>query len=76
MNQPTRLPPAAAPAAQSGFGLLQVMLILLLVGSALAAGAVLWQSKRAPAQAVAQEQALRWADEAIAATSSTTARLE
>ncbi len=75
MNQPTRLPPAAATPAQSGFGLLQVMLILLLVGSALAAGAVLWQSKRAPAQAVAQEQALRWADEAIAAFAAAHARL-
>ncbi|MGW8127691.1 MAG: hypothetical protein ACWGG5_04955 [Stenotrophomonas sp.] len=75
MNQPMRLPPAAPTATQSGFGLLQVMLILLLVGSALAAGAVLWQSKRAPAQAVAQEQALRWADEAIAAFAAANARL-
>lgn len=65
----TRRPP------QSGIGLVQVMLILLLVGSALAAGAVLLQSKRAPAQATTQEKTLRWADEAIAAFASTHARL-
>lgn len=63
------------PSIQAGFGLVQVMLILLLVGSALAAGAVLVQSKRAPAQATTQEQTLRWADEAIAAFASTHARL-
>jgi len=73
MNQPTHRPRPAT--AHAGFGLLQVMLILLLVGSALAAGALLWQSKRAPAQAVAQEQALRWADEAIAAFAAANARL-
>ncbi len=75
MNQPTRRTRSGTGAAQSGIGLVQVMLILLLVGSALAAGALLWQSKRAPAQAVAQEQALRWADEAIAAFAAANARL-
>ena len=60
---------------QSGFGLLQAMLILLLVGAALASGAVLLQAKRAPQQAGTQEQTLRWADEAIAAFAATHARL-
>lgn len=69
------LPTRRLPGAQSGIGLVQVMLILLLVGTALAAGAVLLQSKRAPAQAVAQERTLRWADEAIAAFASANARL-
>ncbi|MBN8792404.1 MAG: hypothetical protein J0I01_09275 [Stenotrophomonas nitritireducens] len=63
------------PSIQAGFGLLQVMLVLLLVGAALAAGAVLLQAKRAPQQAITQEQTLRWADEAIAAFASTHARL-
>ncbi len=63
------------PAGQAGIGLVQVMLILLLVGAALAAGAVLLQAKRAPAQAVNQEHTLRWADEALAAFAATNARL-
>ncbi|KRG88296.1 hypothetical protein ABB34_00370 [Stenotrophomonas daejeonensis] len=60
---------------QSGIGLVQVMLVLLLVGGALAAGAVLLQAKRAPQQAITQEQTLRWADEAVAAFAATHARL-
>lgn len=60
---------------QAGIGLVQALLILLLVASALAAGALLLQAKRAPAQAVSQEQGLRWADEAIAAFASSNARL-
>ncbi len=69
------LQPRNRPSIQAGFGLLQVMLVLLLVGAALAAGAVLLQAKRAPQQAITQEQTLRWADEAIAAFASTHARL-
>ncbi len=69
------LHPRNRPSIQAGFGLLQVMLVLLLVGAALAAGAVLLQAKRAPQQAITQEQTLRWADEAIAAFASTHARL-
>ncbi|MDC7805928.1 hypothetical protein PQS31_03710 [Luteimonas sp BLCC-B24] len=56
-------------------GLVQALLVLILVGGAVTAGAVLLQAKRAPAQAVSQEQALRWADEAVAAFASTHARL-
>ncbi|KQN96630.1 MULTISPECIES: hypothetical protein [Stenotrophomonas] len=69
------LHPRNRRSVQAGFGLLQVMLVLLLVGAALAAGAVLLQAKRAPQQAITQEQTLRWADEAIAAFASTHARL-
>ncbi|QDW67457.1 type IV pilus modification PilV family protein [Luteimonas granuli] len=60
---------------QRGFGLVQVMLILVLVGGALAAGAMLLQSKRPVQQAVTQEQTLRWADEAVAAFAASNARL-
>ena len=67
--------PARSPRRQAGLGLVQVMLVLLLVGSALAAGAMLLQAKRGPEQAVGQEQALRWADEAVAAFAATNARL-
>ncbi|MCL7715148.1 hypothetical protein [Stenotrophomonas mori] len=67
--------PARRRALQSGIGLLQVMLVLLLVATALAAAAVLVQSKRAPSQAVTQERTLRWADEAIAAFAAANARL-
>lgn len=60
---------------QAGIGLVQVMLILLLVGAALAAGAVLLQSTRAPRQALTQEATLRWADEAVTAFAAANARL-
>ncbi|WP_282276500.1 hypothetical protein [Stenotrophomonas sp. PS02297] len=69
------LHPRNRRSVQAGFGLLQVMLVLLLVGAALAAGAVLLQAKRAPQQAITQEQTLRWADEAIAAFAAANARL-
>ena len=60
---------------QSGIGLIQVMLLLLLVAATLGAGAILLQSRQAPTQAVTQEQSLRWADEAITAFAATNARL-
>ncbi len=66
---------SSTPTAQSGIGLVQALLFLLLVASVLGAGALLLQAKRAPAQAITQEQTLRWADEAIAAFASTNARL-
>lgn len=75
MNQPVRCRRHTWRHPQRGIGVLQVMLILLLVGGALAAGAVLLQSKRAPAQASIQERTLRWADESIAAFASANARL-
>ncbi|KAF1687274.1 hypothetical protein B1992_04645 [Pseudoxanthomonas broegbernensis] len=65
----------AVPRRPSGIGLVQVMLILLLVATTLAAGAVLLQSRRAPAQAITQEQSLRWADEAVTAFAAANARL-
>ncbi len=60
---------------QAGIGLVQVMLILLLVGSALGAGALLLQAKRAPQQTLTQEQTLRWVDESVAAFAAANARL-
>ena len=60
---------------QAGFGLVQSMLVLVLVGGALAAGAMLLQSKRPTQQAATQEQTLRWADEAVAAFAASNARL-
>lgn len=70
-----RAPSTRPRAGQPGFGLVQVMLVLLLVGSALAAGALLLQSKRPTQQAVTQEQTLRWADDAVAAFAASHARL-
>jgi len=60
---------------QSGIGLVQVMLVLLLVAATLGAGAILLQSKKAPSQALTQEQDLRWADEAIVAFAAAHSRL-
>ena len=51
---------------QRGFGLIQAMLVLLLVASILATAMLLTYAKRAPQQAIDQEQALRWADESLA----------
>lgn len=64
-----------AGSRQSGIGLIQVMLLLLLVAAMLGAGAILLQAKQAPAQALTQEQELRWADEAIAAFAAAHSRL-
>lgn len=72
---PQRPTAPAFPRHQSGLGLVQTMLILLLVASALAAGALLLQARRAPDQAATQEQTLRWADEAVAAFAASNARL-
>ena len=78
----TQQPPArplrrarACPPRQSGIGLVQVMLILLLVAATLGAAAVLLQSRTEPTQAVTQEQSLRWADEAITAFAAANSRL-
>ena len=60
---------------QSGLGLIQVTLLLLLVAATLGAGTILLQSKKTPAQALTQEQELRLADEAIVAFAASHARL-
>ncbi|WP_152984475.1 hypothetical protein [Stenotrophomonas terrae] len=81
MRQPNHFPatpPSTARQLQAqprGFGLVQAMLILLLVASALTAGALLLQSKATSRQASSQEKNLRWADEALVAFASTHSRL-
>lgn len=60
---------------QSGIGLVQAMLVLLLVGTALGVGALMLQASRAPQQALGQEATLRWADEAITAFAAANSRL-
>ncbi|MET0328479.1 MAG: hypothetical protein ABW163_06890, partial [Luteimonas sp.] len=69
--------PSVPPARRhmAGFGIVQAALALMLVAGVLGAGALVLQAKRAPAQASGQEQALRWADEAVAAFASAHARL-
>lgn len=67
--------PAHPRAGHSGFGMVQVMLILMFLGGALAAGALLLQSKRPVQQALGQEETIRWADEAVAAFAASNARL-
>lgn len=77
MDNPTP-PRRTAPRARrhmAGFGIVQAAIALMLVAGVLGAGALVLQAKRAPAQASGQEQALRWADEAIAAFASAHARL-
>jgi len=60
---------------QRGFSLLQVMLLLMLVGVAVAAGALLLNARRPAEQAVQQQEYLRWADDALAAYAAAHARL-
>lgn len=67
---------SAPPRARSaGFGLLETVLIVLLVGTAVAVGFLVLESRRAPREAQAQERALRWADEALVAYAEAHARL-
>jgi len=56
-------------------GLVQVMLILLLVAALTAAGFQILQSRAAPEASVGQEQALAWADQAVAAFAAANSRL-
>lgn len=61
--------------AVRGFSLLETALVVLLVGSAVAAGFLVLQSRRPVLQVQAQEQALRWADQALLAYAARHARL-
>lgn len=67
--------PTATTGRQQGFGLIQAMLVLLLVASILATAILVRHASRAPQQAVDQEQALRWADESLAAFALSQSRL-
>lgn len=60
---------------QAGFGLLQAMLLLMLIGAVVAAAAVMLQSKRPLDHAANQQEQLRWADEALMAYAAAHSRL-
>lgn len=60
---------------QRGFSLLETALVVLLVGSAIAAGFLILQAQRPVEQVRAQEQALQWADQALVAYAAQHARL-
>lgn len=72
---PDTLEDPPTPPAQRGFGLLQVMLVLMLAGVAVAAASVLLNAKRPLAQAGNQQHALRWADDALTAYAAAHGRL-
>ncbi|MGY0558952.1 hypothetical protein [Lysobacter sp. A421] len=65
----------AARYRQRGVGLLEVALVVLLIGSVMAAGFLVMQSRKPAQQVAAQEQALQWADQALVAYAATHARL-
>ncbi len=69
-----RVPPPAAR-RQRGVGLVQALLLIVLVGAAVVAGVTLLRSSIPADQAARQEQALRWADEALVAYAAEHARL-
>lgn len=60
---------------QTGFGLLQAMLLLMLLGAVVAAAALMLQSGRPLDQASNQQEQLRWADEALMAYAAANSRL-
>ncbi len=72
---PDPLADTSTPPAQRGFGLLQVMLVLMLAGVAVAAATLLLNAKRPLAQASNQQHTLRWADEALTAYAAAHGRL-
>lgn len=63
------------PARERGFGLVQALVLLLLVASALGAGLVLLQSRRGVEQTRTQEDSLRWAQQAVTAFAAANSRL-
>ncbi|KRG44927.1 hypothetical protein ARC78_03710 [Stenotrophomonas pictorum JCM 9942] len=68
-------PAPAAGGRQRGFGLLQAMLVLMLLGAVVAAAALMLQSGRPLEQAANQQEQLRWADEALMAYAAAHSRL-
>lgn len=66
---------AVAPRRMRGFGLLETMLIVVLIGTALAVGFVYLKAAVPAEQARAQEDALAWADSALTAYAAAHARL-
>lgn len=65
----------AGPSRQSGFGLLQALLLVVLIGAAVVAGVTLLRADAPSGQAAQQEDALRWADEALVAFAAAHAHL-
>ena len=63
------------PGCQSGIGLVQVMLLLVLLSALVASAFQILQSTRGADQALSQEEALAWADNAVAAFASAHSRL-
>lgn len=70
-----RSPHPRPPRTQRGFSLLEAALLLVMVGAAIAAGAVLLKADVPAAQIESQEEALRWADQALIAYAAAHARL-
>jgi type II secretory pathway pseudopilin PulG len=58
-----------------GFSLVEAALLVLLIGSAVAAGLMVMRAKQPTRQAQAQEAALQWADQALVAYAAAHARL-
>jgi hypothetical protein len=71
----TPFPSPPSRASQRGAGLLQALLLIVLVGAATVAGLTLLRSQQPADQAAQQEDALRWADEALAAYAAAHAHL-
>lgn len=72
---PTPLFRTRANAPSAGFGLIQALVLLLMVASALGAGLMLLQSRRVADQTRTQEDTLRWAEEAVTSFASANSRL-
>ncbi len=77
LSRSSFLPRSRYPAhwRQGGFGILQAMLLIVLVGAAVVAGFTLLRSAAPVKQASQQEEALRWADEALVAFAAANAHL-
>ena len=60
---------------QRGFSLLETSIIVAVIGAVVAAGFLLLQARKPAQQVLGQEQALQWADQALAAYAARHARL-
>lgn len=67
--------PSSTPRRQRGFSLLETALVVLLIGSAITALFLVLRARESVHQVQAQEQALRWADQALVAYAARHARL-
>lgn len=60
---------------QKGISLLQVMLMIVLIGAITATGFQILNSRKSPSQAVNSDQAMAWADQAVASFAAANSRL-